>query len=75
MASQSRDSYFVNGSSVEELKSDLNFILQRIADRLDKMEGLRGTSSPAFSDVAVGGNITVTEDDTVIHAFERDPLE
>lgn len=65
-----RDSYQIFANDFEQLKNELNFILQRIADRLDKMEGIRGTSSPTFEDVAVGGDITVSdENDTVIHSL------
>ena len=42
---KTRDNYSVSGNTVEELKRSLNFILQRFADRIDKMEGIRGTAS------------------------------
>jgi len=68
---QTRDFYVVNGNTVEELRYELNTVLQRMTDRLDKMEGLRGTSSPTVDDIAVGGAITVTDaDDEVIHSLE-----
>lgn len=71
MPPQTRDFYVVHGDSVESLRHELNAVLQRLTDRLDKMEGLRGTSSPAVDDIAVGGGITVTdEDDAVIHSLE-----
>ena len=54
--------------------NNLNFVLQRIADRLDKIEGLRGSardasipptaiSSGTMTDVLV----LITDSDTVIH--------
>lgn len=42
---KTRDNYQVTGTTVEEIKRSLNFILQRFADRIDKMEGIRGTAS------------------------------
>lgn len=42
---KTRDNYSVSGNTVEELKRSLNFMLQRMADRMDKIEGIRGTAS------------------------------
>lgn len=42
---KTRDNYQVTGQTVEEVKRSLNFLLQRIGDRMDKIEGIRGTSS------------------------------
>jgi hypothetical protein len=42
---KSRDSYRITGRTVEELQRELNFLLQRMADRMDKIEGIRGTAS------------------------------
>lgn len=42
---KTRDNYTVTGNTVEELRRSLNFLLQRMADRIDKIEGIRGTSS------------------------------
>ena len=70
MPTQTKDRYLISGNSLDDVKRELNFVMQRIADRLDKMEGVRGTSSPTFDDVAVGGDITVTDDDDeVIHSL------
>ncbi len=67
---QTKDSYLISGNSLEDIKRELNFVMQRIMDRLDKMEGVRDVSSPTFNDVAVGGDITVTDDDDeVIHSL------
>lgn len=45
-----KDNYQISGSSVTELVSNLNFLLQRLADRLDQIEGIRGTSQIEGSD-------------------------
>ena len=42
--SKTRENYQLSANSVYELVAQLNFILQRISDRLDKIEGLRGES-------------------------------
>lgn len=42
---KSRDSYIIAGKTVEELSRNLTFLLQRFADRMDKIEGIRGTAS------------------------------
>lgn len=42
-----RDMYVVSGSqSIEDIEKQLNIILQRIGDRLDQIEGVRG--NPQF---------------------------
>src|SRR2546421_9022384 len=40
-----KDNYQVNGATVPDLTRNLNFLLQRIADRMDQIEGIRGTAS------------------------------
>lgn len=42
---KTRDNYQITGATVEDLKRSLNFMLQRMADRMDKIEGIRGTAS------------------------------
>lgn len=42
---KTRDNYSVSGNSVDELKRSLHFMMQRFADRMDKIEGIRGTAS------------------------------
>lgn len=42
---KTRDNYQVTGRTVDEITRNLNFILQRFADRMDKIEGIRGTAS------------------------------
>ena len=41
--SEQRDFYRLSGTTIEEIKNSMNFILDRMADRFDRMEGLRGT--------------------------------
>jgi hypothetical protein len=45
MPSRTRDNYQVTGNTVPEILMSLNFLLQRFADRIDKLEGIRGTAS------------------------------
>ena len=40
-----KDNYQVNGTTVTEVTRNLNFLLQRMADRMDQIEGIRGTAS------------------------------
>ena len=40
-----RQVYVVSGSTLEEIRQSFNFHLQDIADRMDKIEGIRGGSS------------------------------
>lgn len=42
---KSRDNYQVTGATVEELVRNLNFLFQRLADRMDRIEGIRGIAS------------------------------
>jgi hypothetical protein len=42
---KTRDNYSVSGNTVDELKRSLHFMMQRMADRMDKIEGIRGTAS------------------------------
>jgi hypothetical protein len=51
----SRENIQVQGNSLDEVKRNLNFALARLADRIDKIEGARGTST-ILSDLNLGGN-------------------
>lgn len=42
--SESREIYQLQGADLAEIIQHINFILSRMADRLDKLEGIRGTS-------------------------------
>lgn len=59
MSSRSRDNYRVTGNTVAELVTSLNFLLQRMADRMDRMEGIRGNAS-IESDLQMNSHV-VTE--------------
>ena len=67
----SRERYQAAGNSVQELRNSLNFALQRIGDRLDKLEGIRGKPSLLTVGVDVEGDIEVKDSDgEVIHSME-----
>jgi hypothetical protein len=51
----SRGLYQIDTDSLEDVKTQLNFILQQIADRLDKTQGIRGESK-IESDLDMSGN-------------------
>ncbi len=58
---KTREVYIVTGASLEAVKTQLNGFLSRLADRVDKLEGLRGeleTESGYFS-----GDVTVEDSD------------
>jgi hypothetical protein len=55
MTQIARDTYLLSGEDITDIKNNMNFILQRIADRLDQIEGLRGTAS-INSDLDLNGN-------------------
>jgi len=57
---RTREVYIVTGGDLEAIKRQLNGYLTRLADRMDKLEGLRGeleTESGTF-----GGDITANAD-------------
>lgn len=61
-----RENYMLTASTLPELVTQLNFFLQRFADRLDKLEGIRGGA-----DITTSSNIVVTDsDDETIHSLE-----
>lgn len=55
MSTNSRENLQVTGNDLAEIKRSLNFQLQRVADRLDKLEGVRGTST-VLSNLDLSGN-------------------
>ena len=75
---QSRDNYQVMGQELPDVVNRINFILARIADRLDKLEGIRGeleTASGTFSGAVtateVSADLLVKDDDGItIHSME-----
>lgn len=54
-----KDSYRVTGRTADELTRELNFLFARFADRMDRIEGIRGTATIA-SDLNMQSN-RVTE--------------
>jgi len=50
-----RDQYRITGLDLEAVKNDLNFALTRIADRLDKLEGIRGKTKFDGESLEVSG--------------------
>ena len=67
----SRGNYLVTGNSVQELRNSLNFALQAMGDRLDKLEGIRGKPSLLTVGVDVVGDVEVKDaDSNVIHSME-----
>ena len=67
----SRERYQAAGNSVQELRNSLNFVLQRIGDRLDKLEGIRGKPALLTVGIDVVGDVEVKDSDSkVIHSME-----
>ena len=68
---KTRDSYLLSARSVPELVRELNFTFQRIADRLDKIEGIRGSASIENDLSLQGGPLYVYDaDGNLIHSTE-----
>ena len=68
---KTRDSYLLSARSVPELVRELNFTFQRIADRLDKIEGIRGSASIDNDLSLQGGPLYVYDaDGNLIHSTE-----
>jgi len=70
-----KENYQINSTDQGVDVQRLNFILARIADRLDKVEGLRGeleTQSGTFSgDIIAKKNVIVQDaDGNTIHSME-----
>lgn len=42
---KTRDSFIIGGETVPELRQQIGFLLQRLGDRMDRMEGIRGTAT------------------------------
>jgi len=67
----SREFYIIAGNTPEDLHRELNFILQRISDRLDKLEGIRGKTEFDAAGVDVVGDVIVKDsDEETIHSME-----
>ena len=72
----SKERYVVQATTIEQLVHDLNFALQRIGDRLDKIEGLRGNPEMR-GDLDMTGSKIVNadlEDDSEDHILSSSSL-
>ena len=72
---KSKDSVQITAQSLDELKVQLQFILQRFVDRLDGIEGLRGDleslGSGTFEGSISANSVVVNDDDgETIHSME-----
>lgn len=61
----SRENYQVNAPDLINALNQLNFFLARIVDRLDKIEGLRGTST-------IVDSLTIETNSQIVHGFNTD---
>jgi len=63
--------YIVSGNTLEEIKQSLNFHLQDIADRLDKLEAIRGIPTLVSDGLTVTGTHShLDADGETIHSME-----
>jgi hypothetical protein len=61
----------IAAQTAPDLARELNFIFQRIADRLDKIEGIRGDASIESPLSVTGGKVYVYDaDSNLIHSQE-----
>jgi len=72
---RTREVYIVTGGDLEAIKRQLNGYLTRLADRMDKLEGLRGeleTESGTFDgDITANADVLVNDDNgNLIHSME-----
>jgi len=58
----SKELYRISGNSLPEIKQSLDFILSRISDRLDQIEGNRGTST-------IIDGITIKTNEQIVHGI------
>lgn len=65
---KSRDNAQIAATNFDDLLVQLNFILQRFNDRLDKLEGLR-SSFETEGGGAFKGRVTITDDGTELHSL------
>lgn len=57
-----RDIVILSGNSLEDVKTEANFFLQRMTDRLDALEGIRGGTGAVTTETTV----TSTADESLI---------
>ena len=69
-----RENYQIVATDLQGVVFRLNSVLARLADRIDKLEGLRGeleTASGTFSGAVDVDSLTVKDlDDTKLHSME-----
>lgn len=58
----SKEHYQINPGDLANVISQMNFILARMADRMDKIEGLRGTST-------IVDGLSIETNSQVVHGF------
>lgn len=51
---KTRDTVLLSGRTVDELRRELGFLLQRVVDRLDSLEGVRGGVNLGGETVNIG---------------------
>lgn len=62
---KSRVSVQLSANTVDQLRTELQFILQQMSDRIDKLEGVRGT--PAFqSEATFNGDVIANGTDVIV---------
>jgi hypothetical protein len=61
----SKEFYQIRSRTLDGIVNDLNFILSRISERLDQMEGNRGTST-------VQDGLTIESSDEIVHGFNTE---
>lgn len=61
----SRENYQVSANDIYSALIQLNFIFARIADRLDKIEGLRGTAT-------IVDGLSIETNSQIVHGFNTD---
>jgi len=62
---KSRFAIHLSANTVDQLRNELIFVLQQMADRIDKMEGIRG--KPVFEDEATfSGDIVADSTDVIV---------
>lgn len=74
---RSRDANYIAATSLEDFQGQLNFILQRLNDRLDKLEGIRddfeSDQGGTFAGPVTATAMTISDDnETTIHALGDD---
>jgi len=63
--------YIISGNSLEAITQSLNFHLQDVADRLDKLEAIRGTPTLTSDGLTVTGTHShLDADGETIHSME-----